>query len=182
MDILLIRHGTAAASWEEDLDPGLSLEGSDEAEILAKKLTKEVTREYRLISSPLARARETAAPIAKQLNRQVVLESALAEISTPVILKKRKLWLRNLMKEKWKEQGTTIRSWRANAFKCVSELQHPSILFTHFLLINSIVCEIKKHEGTVYFWPATCSVTHIKLTGDGLKLITLGEEMKSNVG
>ena len=64
INIYLVRHGEAGKSWDEDLDPGLSYKGKEQS----KKLVSELDDDFKLlnfkaISSPLARAQETAIPL-----------------------------------------------------------------------------------------------------------------------
>jgi broad specificity phosphatase PhoE len=63
--VYLVRHGEAAASWETAVDPGLSVAGQQQAQALLD--TFGATPPRRLVSSPLQRAQETAAPLAALL-------------------------------------------------------------------------------------------------------------------
>ena len=64
MTIFLIRHGLASAGTE-DLDPGLSDVGHEQARLAAEHLVAERSP-GRLVVSPLRRTRETAAPFAER--------------------------------------------------------------------------------------------------------------------
>ena len=59
--IYLVRHGEAAAQWSEDLDPGLSDLGRRQAADVGARLRE--IGPLALVSSPLARARESLARI-----------------------------------------------------------------------------------------------------------------------
>lgn len=80
MELLLVRHGLPNRSEATDAgraDPGLSPAGRAEADAVAAWLLGE--RVDALYSSPLLRARETAAPIAAALGLAVVIEDDVAE-------------------------------------------------------------------------------------------------------
>lgn len=181
MDIFLVRHGTASATWEEHPDPGLSSRGREEAQNLEPSLSPYLNRSVRLLSSPLARARETARPLALKLNKKVDVTESISEVPSPVDLINRKKWLQEFMKQKWQDQNDDVLAWRAMAIRFVKSLSSPSVLFTHFLLINAIVGEIMKVDRTLYFWPENCSITHIRSNGDSLELVSLGDQMSSIV-
>ena len=99
MDIYLVRHGEAAASWEESPDPGLSELGRQQAEVAAALLEREITVETQLWSSPLRRALETAVPLARIMRQAVREEEAFREVPAPVPLVQRQTWLRQFMQQ-----------------------------------------------------------------------------------
>ena len=84
IDIYLVRHGEAAASWGQSPDPGLSELGHEQARNAAHALRPLLAgAEPALISSPLARALETAAPLAAELGLSVQVNEAFKEIQVP---------------------------------------------------------------------------------------------------
>ncbi len=181
MDILLVRHGTASATWEQHPDPGLSSQGREEAHNLERSLSPYLDGPVRLLSSPLARARETASPLAMRLNQEVDITDSISEVPSPVDLINRKKWLQEFMKQRWQDQNDDVLAWRTTAIRFVKSLSSPSVLFTHFLLINAIVGEIMEVDRTLYFWPENCSITHIRSNGISLELVSLGHQMRSIV-
>ncbi len=60
--ITMVRHGQAAAGFSDDLDPGLSALGREQADAAAAALAP--IGPQPIIASPLRRCRETAAPLA----------------------------------------------------------------------------------------------------------------------
>ena len=84
--LYLVRHGEAAARWGEDPDPGLSELGRAQARRTQMSLIDELTGPVSIISSPLRRARETAAPLAGALGAQIRIDDAFREIPAPVPL------------------------------------------------------------------------------------------------
>jgi probable phosphoglycerate mutase len=79
MELLLIRHAEPVKIVDADgpADPPLGERGIHQAERLADYLGEEAIGA--VWSSPMQRARETAAPLAKQLGIDIVIDSELAE-------------------------------------------------------------------------------------------------------
>ena len=70
----LVRHGRAAAGFEGHLDPGLDAVGRSQAEAAAVALAQEFKTPVPIYTSPLARARETAAPLAERWGVTPIIE------------------------------------------------------------------------------------------------------------
>jgi probable phosphoglycerate mutase len=80
MDLLLIRHARPERRETRDgspADPPLSPQGRQEAALLTRWLARE--RLDRLLASPMRRARETAAPLARARGLEVTIEPRVAE-------------------------------------------------------------------------------------------------------
>ena len=181
MDIFLVRHGEAAASWGESSDPGLSVLGREQASQAAQVLRESVPGDVQLISSPLARARETAQPLATALSLPVAIEDVFCEIPAPVPMADRQVWLRQFMQEKWNDQPSPLHDWRSAALQHLLALRKPTAVFTHFLVINAIVGQVLGRAETLCFWPDNASITRLRHTGQSLELVTLGNEMATVV-
>ena len=181
MDLILVRHGEAAANWSEAPDPGLSECGRRQAGEVAEVLTRLVGNDTLLLSSPLLRAIETAEPLAKKLGQAVRVEEAFREIPSPGPLAQRQQWLRHFMQQHWEGQAEDLRTWRGKALQHLLQLQRPAVVFTHFLVINAVVGYVLDRPETLCFWPANCSITRFRHDGVNLELLALGEELKSIV-
>ena len=181
MDIYLVRHGEAAASWAQHPDPGLSALGAQQAESVARFLQDRVGADVHLISSPLARARETAAPLAATLGLAVQLNEAFREIQAPVPLVERQDWLRQFMRQRWDEQPEELHRWREVATGELLALGTPAVVFTHFLLINAVVGRIQGADTTLCCWPDYGSITHLRCFDHRLELVSLGAQMSTVV-
>ena len=84
MKVILARHGNTEANnaaVHQSPDTPLSKEGVAQSEALAKKLAS-VDIDH-IISSPYARARQTAEIIGKKLNKRIEYDELLAEIIKP---------------------------------------------------------------------------------------------------
>jgi broad specificity phosphatase PhoE len=181
MEIFLVRHGEAAASWGESPDPGLSVLGLQQAELAAAALEQRVSENTVLWSSPLQRAVETAGPLARIMRQTVREDAAFREIPAPVPLGQRQVWLRQFMQQKWHEQGEELITWRTAALHQLLALQQPAVVFTHFLVINAVVGHVLARDETLCFWPANGSITRLRHNGTKLELISLGEELTTLV-
>lgn len=181
MDIYLVRHGEAAASWSESADPGLSAVGLQQAETAAALLASRLGGGARLVSSPLLRAQETAAPLASRLGCDVAIDPVFREVPSPVPLEQRQSWLRQFMQQDWSQQGDDLTRWRDAAYRAVLDLAAPTVVFTHFLVLNAVVGVIEDCPRVLRFWPDNGSVTHLRREGAVLRLVALGEQMKTHV-
>jgi probable phosphoglycerate mutase len=182
MDIYLVRHGEAAASWAQAPDPGLSALGQEQARAAARLLRPRVAAgEVQVLSSPLARAIETAAPLAAELCLEVQVNEAFREIQAPVPLAERQAWLRRFMQQRWDEQPDSLLQWREQANRQLLALSSAAVVFTHFLVINAVVGQIQGAATTLCCWPDNGSITHLRRGDKGLELVELGAQMSTVV-
>ena len=181
--IYLVRHGEASASWGEDPDPPLSERGRDEAQAAARLLHPLLSSAapVRLLSSPLLRARETAEPLATAMGLIPEIDGRFREISAPVPIAQRQDWLRAFMRQRWDQQGPDILAWRERIVTAVDALPANTVIFTHFLVINTVVSQLRNRDETLVFWPANTSITRLERSGGSLVVADLGEEMRSRV-
>jgi len=181
-DIYLVRHGEAAASWGQSPDPGLSELGHAQARSAAQALRSLLAGAVpELVSSPMARTLETAAPLAGELGLKVQVNEAFREIQAPVPLAERQTWLRQFMAQRWEEQPESLHSWRDQPRRALLTLPTPTVIFTHFLVINAVIGQIRGEEATLCCWPDNGSITHLRRGDNGLQLVALGEQMKTVV-
>jgi len=179
MKIYLIRHGQAAASWDQDRDPGLSALGAKQALQLTDRMTPRLSAEITIISSPLKRAQETAAPLSEKLGRKVTIENTFREVPSPAALDDRPAWLHEMMQRRWPEQPDDLHHWRDAIMCALQESKSECIIFSHFMVINAVISKLTDREETVCFYPDYVSVTHIENTEGILKLIDAGTEMET---
>jgi probable phosphoglycerate mutase len=181
LDIFLVRHGEAAATWSQSEDPGLSELGRGQAEQAAQTLLPCLPTGARLVSSPLLRAQETALPLADARSLTVEIDAAFREIPAPVPLPERQAWLRGFMQQTWDGQPDTLLHWREQAVQRVLAQREPAVIFTHFLVINAIVGSAQQRPETLCFWPDNASVTHLRHGQGELELVSLGRELTTVV-
>lgn len=182
MDIFLVRHGEAAQSWGEAKDPGLSDLGKQQAEQTAQELLPLLGKDVDLISSPLLRARETAIPLGRMLGDiDVAIDASYSEIPSPAPLASRQDWLREFMTQQWDIQPESLAVWRSRMIEKLLVLENTSVIFTHFLVLNTVVGSIQGKPETLCFWPDNASVVRLKHCGSRLELVDIGRQMPSFV-
>ena len=140
--IWIVRHGEAAASWEEDPDPGLSQLGQSQAEETADALMDIVPVGAKLISSPLRRAQETAAAFANKRGDGVQIDPRFSEVRSPVPLSGRKAWLQEFMRQDWSEQSDDLWEWRRDILSGLREAAGPTVVFFQIIFIKPVISEI----------------------------------------
>jgi broad specificity phosphatase PhoE len=185
INIYLIRHGRASSGWDTS-DPNLDLTGKDQSEKIALKLSKIAKEPFDVFSSPLIRCIETAEPFSKITNKKIKIENKIIEIPSPIKnLKNRVIWLKRVLPLTWnelisdedsKESKIDYFLWRENILKFFLSLKKDTFIFTHYLVINSVVSYLRKSDKVVFFNPDNTSLTHLSLSDKKLKIISLGDE------
>ncbi len=181
--IRLVRHGEAAAAWGgSDADPGLSDTGRAQAQAASVKLA--AAEPARIVTSPLRRCRETAAPLAASLGLHAILAPEVAEVPTPPDLPdaERGAWLRAAFGATWSDiPGGDYLAWRDRVAAFVAGLEDGTVVFTHFVAINAAVSAATKDPRTVVFRPGNASITVLESEGGVLTLVELGAEAETRV-
>ncbi len=179
--VFLVRHGKAAASFGAHRDPGLAPEGHRQADATAARLAP--CGPLRIYTSPLARARETAAPLAARWGFDPVVEPRVAELPTPgLALAERAAWIREVMRQRWSALDPTLCRWRDALVACVAELERDCVVFSHFIAINVVVGHARGDDRVVVFRPDHASVTEcVVREGGEIEVIALGAEAQTEV-
>lgn len=180
--IYMVRHGRAAAGFGEHADPGLDALGRQQAERAADTLVDAIGVPVPIYSSPLARALETAAPLASRWDVDVTIESRVAEIPSPTDdLRERARWLASAMAGRWKDLPGEVLDWRRDIIACVSSFETDVVVFCHFIVLNVVVGAATGAEALITFRPGNGSVTRIGTDDGRLSVIELGAEADSRV-
>ncbi len=178
--LYLVRHGEAAAKWTEADDPGLSDLGRKQADRAAAALS--AMRPVAVKSSPLLRARETAAPLSARWGAAVEIVHAVAEIPSPgVAAADRQRWLMSVMSGGWRQAGETLKRWRDDLIETLVRQDGDCAIFTHFVAINAAVGAATGDEAVISFRPGNASITILETDGSALFLVRLGEEAETAV-
>jgi broad specificity phosphatase PhoE len=176
----LVRHGEAASGFDGHHDPGLSDLGREQAEAVAASLAP--IGPLALVTSPLQRTRETAAPLERLWASPAVVEQRVAEIPSPTDdLEERTAWLRGAMRGTWSDLDSTYAAWRDELLSCVRSFDRDTVVVTHFIAINAIVGHAQDDDRVVSFAPANCSVTVVSCDGDDIRLVELGGQASTVV-
>lgn len=176
VNLYFVRHGEASSSWDKSTDPGLSELGHQQAAEAAEILSNQIAS-ARLVSSPLARAQETAIPLSEKWGAAVHIEPMIAEIpSAGIPFDERRAWLSSLMASHWEDQAEPLQRWRSGILEILKVQTEDTIFFTHFMVLNVIVGALENSEKIVSFRPDNCAITKVSLTEDALKLLEKGRE------
>ena len=185
--LYLIRHGRPAATWgEADEDPGLDEAGMAQAAAARDWLLSRPHGEQprRVVSSPLRRCRETAAPTAEALGVPVEIDPIVGEIPTPAALhpSERGSWLRQAFQGTWGEiQGDLdYDEWRREIVGSL-RARGDTAVFSHYVAINAVVSHLLGEDRVLSFRPDHASITVLETDGAGLGLVEKGREAATGV-
>jgi len=178
--ILLIRHAEAAASWGTHPDPGLSDLGQAQAERLADRLLREYDVSG-IISSPMQRCQQTAAPFSRRRGLSTQIASEVSEIPTPPDVPDRREWLNTILSGQWAHMPDTIIAWRQRLMTCLSQLPDHSAVFTHFVAINAIIAGLENHDTVRVFNPGHTSITLLDRDDSGLLVISRQDQIAGQI-
>lgn len=181
IQILCVRHGQAAAGWQENTDPGLSEAGVRQAERVARTLAQFDVK--CILSSPLQRALETAAPFSQLLNLDVQVEPSFREIPTPgsVPVTERLQWLRSCADLDWVKMERELIQWRDQIIQRLQQIETSTVVFTHFMVLNAIMGYIENKPKVVNYQPEYCSVLNIGYADSRFVLLDLGAQAQSRI-
>lgn len=185
--IHVIRHGKPASTWggSED-DPGLDAVGLEQARAVAREIMALApgVRPDRVVSSPLLRCRETAAPLAEALGVEVELDPRVGEIPTPAALSAadRPDWLRQAFTGRWTDivGDLDYEAWTRAVASALAEHQGAAV-FSHFVALNAALASATGEQAVVIFRPDHCSRTVFRMEQERLILVEKGREAQSQV-
>lgn len=172
----LVRHGHAAHGWGDDPDPGLDALGRAQAVGVADLLAGgadgrpgSAASPVAVLSSPLRRARETAAPLAARWATPVVVTPAVSEIPAPSpVLADRAGWLDGVLASRWSELEAPLPEWREDVLRWVRTPRPPAVVFTHFVFVNVVVGAATGDDRVVCELVANGSVTAVVVHSTGV--------------
>jgi broad specificity phosphatase PhoE len=177
--IIMVRHGRATGGWDDDPDPGLDELGQQQAHAIAERLSSGPP--LPIVSSPLRRCRDTAAPLAKTWSTQVAIETRIAEIPSPegVPLNDRVGWLRGACKGTWTELGVRYQGYRDDVAAYLLALTDDSVVFSHFIAINAAIGAATGDDRVVIHSLDNTSCTIFEHDGSTLRLVEAGAEAET---
>lgn len=179
--IYLVRHGRAAAGWGETADPGLDDKGRDQAAHAADTLA--ALSPMPIVSSPMARAQETAVPLARAWGCAPGIDPRFSEIPTPAHMPaNRKAWIKAILSKRWDAMTAELQTWREDLLAAVRSLRTDTVVFSHFIAINAIAGEALGNSSLVVFLPDNASITRVAVNGTAIALLEKGAEMPTIVG
>lgn len=180
--LYLVRHGQPLARYDQDLDPGLDDVGRSQADAVARELAH--LGPMPVVTSPLRRARDTAAPFERQWKVTASVEPAVGEIDAPSEdLGERSAWLAEILRgqRRWQELDDERQSWRDGVVAALLGLGGDTLVTTHYIAINAAVGAATGDDRVVNFRPDTCSCTVLETDGRRLTLVELGRQRETVV-
>lgn len=179
--IYLIRHGQAAVGWGESADPGLDAFGREQAAQVSK--TMPAMHPMPIISSPMLRARETAAPLAEAWQSTPQIDPRFSEIPSPKqMFLDRKAWIKDILSRRWDAMEPVLQTWREDLLAAVQSLQQDTVVFTHFIAINAVVGYALGDDRVMVFLPDNASITSVESRDSSIVLLHKGQEMPTQIG
>lgn len=174
--IRLVRHGRAAAGWDDHVDPPLDELGRAQAAAVAAGLAP--LGPLAIVTSPLRRCRETAVPLARAWGAEPSVSEAVAEIPSPpgVPIGERVEWLRAAMRGTWADLDPLFGTFRDGVVGGVRALPGDTVVFSHFVAINAVIGAAIGDDRLVIRSLDNCSVTVIDVTAGELTLVEGGHE------
>ena len=196
MRITLVRHGRPDEGHaERPHDPPLAEEGRRQAQAVARLLAGEGVD--RIVASPLARAHETALPLAQRLQLPVHTLDGWAEADRHQARYRSTETLRALGPQEWARflqdpvsyLGGDPVAFRAGVLQAlqavqavqgvhtVPAVQEPAhvVVFTHGLPINVVLSHVLQLPRIVHFRPDYGSVTRLQASQGRLGIVSVNE-------
>jgi broad specificity phosphatase PhoE len=175
----LVRHGRAQAGWDRHEDPGLDEVGEAQAVRVAERLAPLGEHGARaIVTSPLRRCRQTAAPLAERWALAPTVEKAIAEIPSPrgVAMTDRVDWLRQAMAGTWTDLGDRYVRFRDGVLAFVTSRVEDTVVFSHFIAINAVLGACLGDDRVVIRRLDNTSVTIVEVSAGSLSLVEGGHE------
>ena len=180
-DIWLVRHGEAAAGFDQDTDPALSALGREQAAQSAEHLLRHVPDRAALLSSPKLRAMQTGEPFARARARALEVDKRFVELPSPDVLATRKVWIQEVVQGHWSELPESVRLWLEEIDVALLSCTSPTVIFTHFLVINAVAARMSGEDTVLQCLPANGSVHHLRVEGQAWRWISRGDMLESVV-
>ncbi len=184
--IFLIRHAEPAEAWGGDAhNPGLSARGRAQAEAAATALAQFGALD--VVSSPMRRCVETAAPFAGLMGVEPRIEPRVSEVVAPAEVSDRRAWLKTCFpwdegaeRRRWASLDPALRAWRDEAVSALKALRRDTAVFSHFIAINAISSHALERDESIVCTPTHASITELALMDGALRLVRMGVEVQSD--
>jgi broad specificity phosphatase PhoE len=174
--LYLVRHGRATGGWDVDPDPALDALGRSQADGLVARLAP--LGPLPVVTSPLRRCQETAAPLAAHWRVEAVIEPIVAEIPSPpgVPMDERVAWLRRAMAGTWTALRGRWTDYRDEVLAFVGSRTVDMVVVSHFVAINAVIGACRGEDRLVVCSLDNASVTIVETSPSGLVLLEAGHE------
>lgn len=173
--LYLVRHGRAAAGFGEDLDPGLDDHGKQQAHAMAERMAE--LGPLPMMTSPLRRTRETAAPLEQRWKVAALVDGGVAEIPSPSEdLAERAAWIRDALAKTWTELGPRYKSWRTMVTELLLRGREDMVVVTHFVAINAVIGVATNDDRVMCARVDNASVTIVDHDNKAFSVVEIGGE------
>ena len=123
------------------------------------------------MTSPLLRARETAAPLARHWACRAGVTAAFGEIPAPPgPPAERAEWLRALLPLRWADVEPRLVAWRTELLEAIAALPGDTVVVTHFVAINTVIGSATNDDRLVSCSPGHTSITEVEVAGGAVTL------------
>ena len=180
-DVWLVRHGEAAAAFDQNTDPPLSDLGCEQAARSAESLSQRVPDYAQLLTSPKLRAIQTGEPFAEMRGEALDIDRRFIELPSPGALTERKDWIQRVLKGRWSELPESVHDWQRDIIDAIQALQVPTVIFSHFLVINTVAAHMSGEDTVLQCLPANGSVHHLRVDEGSWQWIARGEMLQTVV-
>lgn len=178
--LYLVRHGRATGGYGADVDPGLDELGQAQATATADRLA--ALGPLPIITSPLRRARETAAALEARWNTMAIVEPSIGEIPAPVDdLAERHAWLQQAMGSTYTDLGARYTSWRTMVTGHLLLQHDDAVLVTHFVLINAVIGVAAGDDRVMNTAVGNGSVTVVDHDRERFQIVEVGTDDAATV-
>ena len=178
--LYLVRHGKANSGWGMEKDPGLDDLGRAQAKAAA--LTLAPLGPMPIITSPLARTRETSSPLAELWGIEAGVEPRVGEIRFPSETPADRVqWLKEVMMDQWPNLNQNLQKWRREVIETLVSIDTDTVVFTHYIAINVAVGHATEDHRVVCFRPDNASITILEINRNSLNLVKRGAEAETRV-
>ena len=180
-DIWLVRHGEAAAAFDQNTNPPLSDLGCEQAARSAESLSQRVPEDAQLLTSPKLRAIQTGKLFAEMRGKALDIDRRFIELPSPGVLTERKDWIQRVLKGRWSELPESVHDWQCDIIEAIQALQAPTVIFSHFLVINTVAAHMSGEDAVLQCLPANGSMHHLRVDEGSWQWIARGEMLQSAV-
>jgi broad specificity phosphatase PhoE len=191
--LYVVRHGRVASNPVDRDNPELGQDGRLQAEAVAAELRARLPTPLPILTSPLLRCRETAAPLCAHWGIEPVIEPRVAEVpGPPASAMPRDEWLRRALSAEWPELvqlAQTLQAgydgflidWRQGVLEAVLARDCDTVIFSHFVPVNVLIGHATRSNRVACFLPDYTSITTFESRDGQFRLIEHGRAMQSRV-
>ena len=173
--ITMVRHGKAAAGWE-DTDPPLDDTGRAQADAMAAAIGG---RARPLFTSPLRRTRETAEALERLWGVTATVDPRVGEVVAPneFDVSTRVTWLRGFLSGTYTDAGDAYCAWRDDVLAALRALPDGAVVVSHFVAINVAIGKAWGDDRVVCHAVDNCSRTIVDIdpATDAWSIVALGD-------